>query len=345
MVLMVPSMKDELQEWYPSIVQQSLVKYMFLPIVDESSLETMLEVLSYHSSINSVELYLEVKPVSHRSTSLANHETRKRSRQNDANIDANPRESNNNGWLEEEDSTDDKNEAAQRGSKMKNPDPSKGLSNSVSKQLFFSSSWLSEGELYVGMLFRDQEELEKAVKLYSGRRQRNYDVDDYLTLGGNIEFRCKYGSSQALIKAQPSLSLSELIKWVKKEFGYTVSGDNMWDAKTKAITAILGDLDKSFSVLPKFMAVLSSSNKMVMDWQYDPFPDPKEASFRSVFWAFQQSIKGFLHCAPVIMVDTVDLSSKYGGKLLIAACVDAEFQIFPLAFAIITNKSFPADSW
>ncbi|CAF2105931.1 unnamed protein product, partial [Brassica napus] len=34
---------------------------MFLPIVDESSLETMLEVLSYHSSINSVELYLEVK--------------------------------------------------------------------------------------------------------------------------------------------------------------------------------------------------------------------------------------------------------------------------------------------
>ena len=168
------------------------MKYMFLPIVDESSLETMLEVLSYHSSINSVELYLEVKPVSHRSTSLANHETRKRSRQNDANIDANPRESNNNGWLEEEDSTDDKNEAAQRGSKMKNPDPSKGLSNSVSKQLFFSSSWLSEGELYVGMHFRDQEELEKAVKLYSGRRQRNYDVDDYLTLGGNIEFRCKY---------------------------------------------------------------------------------------------------------------------------------------------------------
>lgn len=132
---------------------------------------------------------------------------------------------------------------------------------------------------------------------------------------------------------------------MKKEFGYTVSGDNMWDAKTKAITAILGDLDKSFSVLPKFMAVLSSSNKMVMDWQYDPFPDPKEASFRSVFWAFQQSIKGFLHCAPVIMVDTVDLSSKYGGKLLIAAGVDAEFQIFPLAFAIITNKSLPADSW
>ncbi|KAH0914131.1 hypothetical protein HID58_028577 [Brassica napus] len=84
---------------YPSIVQQSLVKYMCLPIVDDSSLETMLEVPSYHSSINSVELYLEAKPVSHRSTTLSNHETRKRSRPNDANLDANPRESNNNGGL------------------------------------------------------------------------------------------------------------------------------------------------------------------------------------------------------------------------------------------------------
>ena len=50
---------------YPSVVQQPMVKSMRLPIVDDSSLETMLEVPSYHSSINSVELYLEVKPVSH----------------------------------------------------------------------------------------------------------------------------------------------------------------------------------------------------------------------------------------------------------------------------------------
>ncbi|CAG7896762.1 unnamed protein product [Brassica rapa] len=105
---------------------------MRLPIVDDSSLETMLEVPSYHSSINSVELYLEAKPVSHRSTTLSNHETRKRSRPNDANLDANPRE------------------------------------------IDFLYSWLIECELYVGMHFRNQEELEKAVKLYSDRRHENY---------------------------------------------------------------------------------------------------------------------------------------------------------------------------
>uniref|UniRef100_M4E9L7 Transposase MuDR plant domain-containing protein n=1 Tax=Brassica campestris TaxID=3711 RepID=M4E9L7_BRACM len=148
---------------YPSVVQQPMVKSMRLPIVDDSSLETMLE-------------------------------TRKRSRQNDADESANvrnPRENNNNGWLEEENSTDDvncgNNEAAQKDSKKKKPDLTKELSNSVSKQYILSSSWLTERELYVGMLFRDQEELKKAVKLYSERRQRDYDVYDY---SSKIHFRC-----------------------------------------------------------------------------------------------------------------------------------------------------------
>ncbi|KAF2565857.1 hypothetical protein F2Q68_00027044 [Brassica cretica] len=150
---------------YPSIVQQPMVKYMRLPIVDDSSLETMLEQI-----------------------------ISKRSRQNDADESANvrnPRENNNNGWLEEENSTDDvncgNNEAAQKDSKKKKPDPTKGLSNSVSKQFILSSSWLTERELYIGMLFRDQEELKKAVKLYSERRQRDYDVYDY---SSKIHFRC-----------------------------------------------------------------------------------------------------------------------------------------------------------
>lgn len=128
---------------------------------------------------------------------------------------------------------------------------------------------------------------------------------------------------------------------MKKEFGYTVSGDNMWEAKKKAITSILGDLDKSFSLLPKLMDALSSSNKMVMDWQYSISPDPKEASFHSVFWAFHQSIKGF----PLIIVDTIELSSKHPGKLLVAAGFDAGNRLFPLAFAIVTQERLSAESW
>ncbi|XP_010440482.1 PREDICTED: uncharacterized protein LOC109128499 [Camelina sativa] len=77
---------------YPYIVQKSMVKYVRLPIVDGCSLETMLEVPTYHPSINNVELYLEVKPVLDVvglvASSLANQATRKRSRQEDGDIEA-----------------------------------------------------------------------------------------------------------------------------------------------------------------------------------------------------------------------------------------------------------------
>lgn len=149
---------------------------------------------------------------------------------------------------------------------------------------------------------------------------------------------------EGLLKARPSLSVPELSKWVKEEFGYTVSRAVMWDAKKEAITAIWGDSEKSFSVLPKFMASLCSSNKMRLQWQYDLLPDPKEPSFRSVFWAFHQSVEGFPYCRPVIIVDAVDCG-KHSGKLLVAAGFDAENQLFPLAFAVVSQEKLSADSW
>ncbi|CAH8279009.1 unnamed protein product [Arabidopsis lyrata] len=413
----------------------------------------MLEVPSCHPSINNVELYLEVKPVPDEgvgpvASSLANQVTRKRSRQEDinTNADVNVRdntlktlqEGNSNGWIEEDESTDggncgkngDNAEAAQKDSNlknpvptksfgtdggncgknggnagavqkdsnMKNPVPTKSLIDNVSEQMIFSSSWLDERELHLGMLFRDKYELGKAVKLYSYRRHRNYTKNES-DISGIYEYKCtnlwlcvwilkaaktnnngikitEYvgphsckpanvssdflaGELKGLIKAQPSLSVAELNMWVKEEFGYTVSSTNMWDAKKKAITAILRDLDNSFNVLPnpcfmgfthgpalpKFMAALSSSNKMVLEWQYDLFPDPKDATFRSVFWAFQQSIQGFPHLRPLIIVDTIDLNGNYPAKMLVAGGFDAENRLFPLAFAITTQESLSADTW
>ncbi|KAL1195577.1 hypothetical protein V5N11_013578 [Cardamine amara subsp. amara] len=394
---------------YPSIVQPSMVKYMRLPVVDDCSLETMLELPSYHPSINNVEFYLQVipvsEPLSHPLTvansvsSSANQAARKRFRTDDANVNVSvrentlrtPRELNSNGWIEDEQSTDAGNcgsgggnsEAVPKNANLENSGPTNVLSNSVSKQLFFSSSWLDERELQVGMLFSDKDELDKAVKLYSCRRHRGYFTRE---CSYSIDFRRSYGcykcgwtltsektkgnffeitkyrgphtcepedvgsdflacEIECLIRAQPLLSVAELNKWVKEGFGYTVSGDKMLDAKKKATIAISGDLEKSFSVLPKFMAALCSSNKIVLDCQYDILPDSEDASFRSVFWAFQLSIEGFPLCRPLVIVDTIDLSGKYPGKMLVAAGLDADNSLFPLAFAIITQESLSADTW
>ncbi|XP_010447837.1 PREDICTED: uncharacterized protein LOC104730371 [Camelina sativa] len=111
---------------YPSIVQQPMVRYMRLPVMDDCSLETIPEVPIYHPCINNVELYLEIKAVvsdegtvhiSHQSP-LEDNANRKRSRQEEASVNADVNvsvrntklrslpEDNHNGWIEDEESTD-----------------------------------------------------------------------------------------------------------------------------------------------------------------------------------------------------------------------------------------------
>ncbi|XP_070040237.1 uncharacterized protein [Nicotiana tomentosiformis] len=61
--------------------------------------------------------------------------------------------------------------------------------------------------------------------------------------------------------------------------------------------------------------------------------------FNYVFWAFKPAIDGFPHCRPVISIDDTHVYGKYDIKLLIVIAVDANGQIFPLAFAICSNES------
>jgi hypothetical protein len=67
--------------------------------------------------------------------------------------------------------------------------------------------------------------------------------------------------------------------------------------------------------------------------------------FESVFWAFGPSIQGFVHCRPVISIDTTHLYEKYEGKLMIAMAVDANNAVYPLAFAVMEKESKDTWSW
>ncbi|XP_070028877.1 uncharacterized protein [Nicotiana sylvestris] len=55
------------------------------------------------------------------------------------------------------------------------------------------------------------------------------------------------------------------------------------------------------------------------------------------------AIDGFSHCRPVISIDRTHAYGKYDIKLLIAVAVDANGQIFPLAFAVCANES--TETW
>ncbi|XP_010422324.1 PREDICTED: uncharacterized protein LOC104707642 [Camelina sativa] len=168
------------------------------------------------------------------------------------------------------------------------------------------------------------------------------------------EFKVKFIDCEIerAVRVQPMVSVAELDKLWEEKHGYSLDGVEEVDndakgvlraAKEKAIKRVFGDWDKSFGFIPKLMSALQSSNGLLVDWQYDSLPNTEHASFRGVFWAFPQSIQGFQHCRPLIVVDTKNLGGKYKMKLMIASAFDAANQYFPLAFAV--TKEVSVDSW
>ncbi|XP_074306553.1 uncharacterized protein LOC141641805 [Silene latifolia] len=149
---------------------------------------------------------------------------------------------------------------------------------------------------------------------------------------------------QQLIRVDPAFKVLSIIELIKDKFHYTITYKRAWFAKQKAIANIFGDWENSYEELPKFMQALKESNPgNVVHWCLIPTSDPSVHIFQRVFWAFRPSIEGFNHCRPVISIDGTHLYGKYKGTLLIAMGIDANSQLFPLAFAIVESEN--GDSW
>ncbi|XP_033512798.2 uncharacterized protein [Nicotiana tomentosiformis] len=113
-----------------------------------------------------------------------------------------------------------------------------------------------------------------------------------------------------------------------------------------AFEIVYGNCDKSFTALPWCMAALQHMNPgTFVEWKHDRSPDFLQNLFRYVFWAFKPSIDGFVHCRPFISIDGIHMCGKYDMKMLIAVGVDANGQIFLIAFAICANESQETWTW
>ncbi|XP_018509758.1 uncharacterized protein LOC103838146 isoform X1 [Brassica rapa] len=258
---------------YPLVVSQPMAKYVLVTVMCDSDLERMLEVPSKHPSINTLELFLDVKPT--------------------ASVVPPPADFS---W-----------------SMAKPSGPSKR---------------------------------QKRTQPANKDEPKNYSYADGFD---EDALACEI---KRVVSVHPTLSVSELHKWWKDKHGFGLDGFDqvddaqglMQEAKDKAIKRLFGDWDESFRFIPKLMSALHSSNGLLVDWQYDDsLPNPEHASFRSVFWAFSQSVQGFQHCRPLVVLDTKHLKGKYNMKLMIASGFDAANSFFPLAFAV--TKEVSTDTW
>ena len=144
-----------------------------------------------------------------------------------------------------------------------------------------------------------------------------------------------------LVKADWGVKVDMLRASIKNSFSYTIPYAKAWNAKQKAISKLFGDWETSYQYLTRYLEALKKVNPGTEYlFENTPTNDPNIEQFNRVFWAFGPSIRGFKHCRPVITIDGTHLYGKYKGVLLIAMGVDANGQIFPLAFAIVYQEDY-----
>ncbi|XP_057247586.1 uncharacterized protein LOC130589945 [Beta vulgaris subsp. vulgaris] len=175
-----------------------------------------------------------------------------------------------------------------------------------------------------------------------------WNVTGSLTVASEFEIGQEFASLQQLknfVKAW-SISRNQMFRVLESEPTKYVIECARKEQNKRQSDNIFGDWEKSYQELPRYLQALKESNRgTVVYWSTIPTQDPTTHIFRRVFWAFKPSISGFRHCRPLITIDGTHLYGKYKGKLLIAMGTDANFQLFPLAFAVVEEESTEDWSW
>ncbi|KAK4406404.1 hypothetical protein Sango_0646900 [Sesamum angolense] len=176
----------------------------------------------------------------------------------------------------------------------------------------------SEGRLDKGMLFKTKEELMEAVQDHSIRHARR---EYYVTESSRTKWKglCKH-STEGHVKCNPSYGIKHVIQNVKDQIGYDVPYQKAWYSLKMAREIVYGTWESSVQKLPAYLGAIQKYNPgTIVEWK--------------------QRLPG-VNC-----VDGTHLYTKYKYKLLIAADMDGNQQVVPLAFAVVDEETYPFWKW
>ncbi|KAL9679318.1 hypothetical protein QQ045_017176 [Rhodiola kirilowii] len=132
---------------------------------------------------------------------------------------------------------------------------------------------------------------------------------------------------------------------MRDKYGYNISYMKAWKSRQKALLHIFGDWEESFEKLMAYMDMIKESNPgSIVYWDNSTLESGK-VIVNWVFWSFAPAISGFVHCRPVISINATHLIGKWKGVLMIAAGLDAENQIPPLAYALVESENNESWKW
>ncbi|KAJ6842099.1 uncharacterized protein M6B38_303390 [Iris pallida] len=148
------------------------------------------------------------------------------------------------------------------------------------------------------------------------------------------------GTVRKQVFDNPDCRPRDIARNVYEEFGVHLSYSQAWTAKEIAQKEIHMLQEEACNQLPWLCEQIMGANP----GSVATLATSVDAKFRRCFISFYASLHGFENgCRPLIFLDKICLTVNNFWKLLVAASVDGENEIFPVAFAIVEEET--PDSW
>ncbi|KAL2925512.1 Deoxyuridine 5'-triphosphate nucleotidohydrolase [Bienertia sinuspersici] len=143
------------------------------------------------------------------------------------------------------------------------------------------------------------------------------------------------------IRANNDISGNTLNDYLRQRYGVQMAKSSLYNMRSYALKLINGGHDESYSFLPKYVEMVKLTNPnsaAFCAWTEGHGPE-KPLIFKSIFISFKGVIDGFsAGCRSLIGVDGAHLKGSFGGVLLSAIAIDANNEISPFAWAIVSGE-------
>ncbi|URE15561.1 PB1 [Musa troglodytarum] len=142
------------------------------------------------------------------------------------------------------------------------------------------------------------------------------------------------------LHVSPQCKPKELAREIYEDFGVALSYSQVWRGREVAQKELYDSMKETYSQLPWFVEKILETNPGSVAL----LSTSVDSKFRRFFVSFHASLHGFEHgCRPLLFLDKIPLKVTNQFKLLVAASVDGNDAIFPVAFAVVEDDNY--DSW
>ncbi|EPS66978.1 hypothetical protein M569_07797, partial [Genlisea aurea] len=147
-------------------------------------------------------------------------------------------------------------------------------------------------------------------------------------------------------RVNPRLKAAEFKKKVEQSIGLCIPMKTAYRARTKALAMLSGTDDEQYKDLWRYCEQLKLNNPgstIVLKLQDDGPVDKRFLRFYCCFAACKEGFK--VGCRPLFGVDGCFLKGKYEGQILAAVGMDANNNIYPIAYAVVERENQETWEW